>query len=130
VKVESTDNALEQLWAIHEYVAQSSPEYAQSELAFANDQIKIGLGAPDLLGSGLLFAYVRLMGEGAQRGRSIASTALASFVMSDPRFRYYSRLGFFSISVVSGSTNREVVWSSKAHKQKLGVRRALYAWSN
>ena len=29
MKVEWTDNALEQLWAIHEYIAQSSPEYAQ-----------------------------------------------------------------------------------------------------
>jgi toxin ParE1/3/4 len=29
VKVEWTDNALEQLWASHEYIAQSSPEYAQ-----------------------------------------------------------------------------------------------------
>jgi toxin ParE1/3/4 len=29
VKVEWTDAALEQLWAIHEYLAQSSPEYAQ-----------------------------------------------------------------------------------------------------
>jgi addiction module RelE/StbE family toxin len=29
VKVEWTDNALEQLWAIHEYIAQSSPQYAQ-----------------------------------------------------------------------------------------------------
>jgi toxin ParE1/3/4 len=29
VKVEWTDSALEQLWAIHEYIAQSSPEYAQ-----------------------------------------------------------------------------------------------------
>jgi addiction module RelE/StbE family toxin len=29
VKVEWTDNALEQLWAIHEYIAQSSSEYAQ-----------------------------------------------------------------------------------------------------
>jgi len=29
VKVEWTDNALEQLWAIHEYIARSSPEYAQ-----------------------------------------------------------------------------------------------------
>jgi toxin ParE1/3/4 len=28
VKVEWTDNALEQLWAIQEYIAQSSPEYA------------------------------------------------------------------------------------------------------
>jgi addiction module RelE/StbE family toxin len=29
VNVEWTDAALEQLWAIHEYLAQSSPEYAQ-----------------------------------------------------------------------------------------------------
>lgn len=29
MKVEWTDNALEQLWAIHEYIAQNSPEYAQ-----------------------------------------------------------------------------------------------------
>ncbi len=29
MKVEWTDNALEQLWAIHEYIAQSSLEYAQ-----------------------------------------------------------------------------------------------------
>ena len=29
MKVEWTDNALEQLWAIHEYIARSSPEYAQ-----------------------------------------------------------------------------------------------------
>ncbi len=29
MKVEWTDNALEQLWAIHEYIAQSSPQYAQ-----------------------------------------------------------------------------------------------------
>ena len=29
MKVEWTDNALEQLWAIHEYIAQSSSEYAQ-----------------------------------------------------------------------------------------------------
>jgi addiction module RelE/StbE family toxin len=29
VKVEWTDAALEQLWAIHEYLAQSSPQYAQ-----------------------------------------------------------------------------------------------------
>ena len=29
MKVEWTDAALEQLWAIHEYLAQSSPEYAQ-----------------------------------------------------------------------------------------------------
>jgi addiction module RelE/StbE family toxin len=29
VKVEWTDAALEQLWAIHEYLSQSSPEYAQ-----------------------------------------------------------------------------------------------------
>lgn len=29
MKVEWTDSALEQLWAIHEYIAQSSPEYAQ-----------------------------------------------------------------------------------------------------
>jgi toxin ParE1/3/4 len=29
VKVEWTDAALEQLWAIHEYLAQSSAEYAQ-----------------------------------------------------------------------------------------------------
>jgi toxin ParE1/3/4 len=29
VKVDWTDAALEQLWAIHEYLAQSSPEYAQ-----------------------------------------------------------------------------------------------------
>ncbi|MBI4964971.1 MAG: type II toxin-antitoxin system RelE/ParE family toxin [Desulfomonile tiedjei] len=29
MKVEWTDNALEQLWAIHDYITQSSPEYAQ-----------------------------------------------------------------------------------------------------
>jgi addiction module RelE/StbE family toxin len=29
VKAEWTDNALEQLWAIHEYIAQNSLEYAQ-----------------------------------------------------------------------------------------------------
>jgi toxin ParE1/3/4 len=29
VNVEWTDAALEQLWAIHEYLARSSPEYAQ-----------------------------------------------------------------------------------------------------
>ena len=29
MKVEWTEAALEQLWAIHEYLAQSSPEYAQ-----------------------------------------------------------------------------------------------------
>jgi addiction module RelE/StbE family toxin len=29
VNVEWTDAALEQLWAIHEYLTQSSPEYAQ-----------------------------------------------------------------------------------------------------
>ena len=29
MKVEWTDNGLEQLWAIHEYIAQSSSEYAQ-----------------------------------------------------------------------------------------------------
>ena len=29
MNVEWTDAALEQLWAIHEYLAQSSPEYAQ-----------------------------------------------------------------------------------------------------
>jgi toxin ParE1/3/4 len=29
VKVEWTDAALEQLWAIHEYLARSSPQYAQ-----------------------------------------------------------------------------------------------------
>jgi toxin ParE1/3/4 len=29
VKVEWTEAALEQLWAIHEYLTQSSPEYAQ-----------------------------------------------------------------------------------------------------
>ena len=29
MKVEWTDAALEQLWAIHEYLAQSSPEYAR-----------------------------------------------------------------------------------------------------
>ena len=29
MKVEWTDNALEQLWAIYEYIARSSPEYAQ-----------------------------------------------------------------------------------------------------
>lgn len=29
MKVEWTDNALEQLWAIHEYIAPSSEEYAQ-----------------------------------------------------------------------------------------------------
>jgi len=29
VKVEWTDHALEQLWAIHEYLSSSSPDYAQ-----------------------------------------------------------------------------------------------------
>jgi plasmid stabilization system protein ParE len=29
VRVEWTDSALENLWAIHEYISQSSPEYAQ-----------------------------------------------------------------------------------------------------
>ncbi len=29
MKVEWTDHALEQLWAIHEYLSRSSPEYAQ-----------------------------------------------------------------------------------------------------
>ena len=29
MKVEWTESALEQLWAIHEYIAQNSPEYAQ-----------------------------------------------------------------------------------------------------
>lgn len=29
MRVEWTDSALEQLWAIHEYIAQSSMEYAQ-----------------------------------------------------------------------------------------------------
>lgn len=29
MNVEWTDAALEQLWAIHEYLTQSSPEYAQ-----------------------------------------------------------------------------------------------------
>lgn len=29
MKVEWTDNALEHLWAIHEYIAQGSQEYAQ-----------------------------------------------------------------------------------------------------
>ena len=30
MKVEWTDNALEQLWAIHDYIAQSSSEYAKT----------------------------------------------------------------------------------------------------
>jgi toxin ParE1/3/4 len=29
VRVEWTDSALENLWAIHEYISQSSPEYAE-----------------------------------------------------------------------------------------------------
>jgi plasmid stabilization system protein ParE len=30
VKVEWTDHALEQLWAIHEYLSRTSPDYAQN----------------------------------------------------------------------------------------------------